>query len=192
MEKLNILVLFGGQSSEHEVSCVSASNVIGLFDKNKYTVTTGGITKEGRWFLYEGDTESIKNGEWINSNLKTAFLSPDTSAGLVVIDGGVAEYKHIDVVFPVLHGAYGEDGTIQGLCSLARLPVVGPGMLSSAICMDKDLTKTVLRGFDIPQADWVCAYSYEDINTAIEKVKGKFSYPLFVYRGFGLYCFCIG
>ncbi len=182
MEKINVLVLFGGQSSEHDISNISASNVIKLLDKNKYDVTMVGITKLGQWFLYEGDLENIKDGSWENKSLKKAYLSPDTSVGLVIEENGKVTYKRVDVVFPVLHGVCGEDGTIQGLCRLSNTPCVGPDMLSSAICMDKTTTKIMFKHYGIDQADWLTVTKDElnDKESVIKKVEEKFAYPVFI------------
>ena len=182
MEKLNVLLLFGGQSTEHSVSNVSASNVCGLLDENKYNVIKVGITTEGKWLLFEGEPSEMKDGSWEKMDLKPAFLSPDTVSGLVITDGDKVTYQKIDVVFPVLHGICGEDGTIQGLCRLANLPCVGPDALSSAICMDKPTTKIMFKHYDIPQADWLVVMKdeLENPDAVAEKIENKFSYPVFI------------
>jgi len=179
---INVLVLFGGQSTEHEVSLKSAYNVLEKIDRNKYCVTKVGITKNGQWFLYEGDEESIKDGSWENGKVTPAFLSPDASLGLVVMGDTKTEIKRVDVVFPVLHGACGEDGTIQGLCALAKVPCVGPDMISSALCMDKTATKIMLKDLNIPQADWLTVIDYEFKNSdeIIDRIEKKFAYPVFI------------
>lgn len=182
MEKLNILVLFGGRSTEHEVSRVSATNVLKRINREKYNPVKVGITKEGKWFLYEGDESKIKDGSWENENNSPAFLSPDTSMGLVVL-GDSTRIINIDAVFPVLHGINGEDGTVQGLCSLANIPCVGPKMLESAICMDKDVAKVMFKHIGIKQADWVTVFKEEiekNVDFCADKVEAKFAYPVFV------------
>ena len=182
MKKLNVLVLFGGQSTEHDVSLVSAANVIDLLDTEKYNIIKVGITKEGIWNLFEGDTDSIRDGSYINKNIKKAILSPDTSDGLLVFDGTSVKNIAIDVVFPVLHGKFGEDGTIQGLCELAKIPCVGPEMLGSAICMDKPTAKLVFKDCGINQAEWLTVYAQdlEDIDSVVKKIEEKFEYPVFI------------
>lgn len=182
MEKLNIMVLFGGQSTEHSVSLVSASNVLNLLNREKYNVIKVGITKSGQWHLYEGDESRIKDGSYINYGVKKAVFGPDTSDGLLVFDKDRVENIKIDVVFPVLHGLFGEDGTIQGLCALKRIPCVGPDMLTSAICMDKPTAKLCFKDCGIKQADWVTVMSEElsDIDKVVEKIENKFRYPVFV------------
>ena len=114
MEKLNVLILFGGQSSEHDVSLVSATNFASLVNEEKYNLIKVYITKNGEWFLFEGEKSEIKNVKTAVLE-KRAFISPDTTSGLVIDDKGKTEYKKIDVVVPMLHGMYCEDGTIQGL-----------------------------------------------------------------------------
>ena len=114
MEKQTVAVLFGGQSSEHEVSCVSAATVIDHIDREKYEVVLIGITKEGKWLLTES-VDAIRSGEWKNGRVR-AVLSPDAEMkAVLLIDGDHVETKKLDVAFPVLHGLYGEDGTIQGI-----------------------------------------------------------------------------
>ena len=179
---INVLVLFGGQSTEHEVSLKSAYNVLGKIDKNKYEITKVGITKNGQWFLYKGADENIKDGSWEKGEIIPAFLSPDASMGLVVMENEKAEIKRVDVVFPVLHGACGEDGTIQGLCALAKIPCVGPDMISSALCMDKTATKIMLKDLNIPQADWLTVIDFEmkDTDDVVKRIEDKFNYPVFI------------
>ena len=175
---INVLVLFGGQSTEHEVSLKSATNVLNKLNPEKYNVIKVGITKRGQWLLYEGDIKNISDGSWQSGKVTPAFLSPDASMGLVVLKDNNAEIKNIDVVFPVLHGACGEDGTIQGLCALAKIPCVGPDMISSAICMDKTATKIMLKDLQIPQADWLTVVDYElsNIDAVVKRIEDKFVY----------------
>ena len=119
-----VLVLFGGVSSEHEVSLVSARSVIQNIPRDRYEVLTLGITKQGEWLLYEGDPEALPEDNWLECGKRTpAVLSPDASHhGLLIFENGAARVEHVDVVFPVLHGKNGEDGTMQGLLQLAQLP----------------------------------------------------------------------
>ena len=144
MEK--ICVIFGGQSPEHDISLISVTSVIENLDKTKYELYIIGITKDGEWFLYTGDYKNIKNGEWENDTekKKKAVISPDAKdrAILVFSEGGV-ERLLPDVIFPVLHGEYGEDGTIQGLLELSHIPYVGMGVMASANGMDKTMSKIV-------------------------------------------------
>ena len=117
-------------------------------DKEKYDIYPIGIRKDGKWFKYNGDIDNIESGEW------------EKNKELLIADGQKFLFnREVDVVFPVLHGLYGEDGTIQGLCKLLTLPCVGAGVMSSAICMDKVYTKYVLENFNINQAEYVVVKS---------------------------------
>ncbi len=183
MDKINVLVLFGGQSSEHDVSLVSATNFVSLINLEKYNLIKVYITENGEWFLFEGENSDIKNIKSLDfKSYKRAVLSPDATAGLMVDDSGKTYYEKIDVVVPMLHGANGEDGTIQGLCALAKIPFVGPDMLSSAMCMDKTITKVMLKHLGIAQADWVTVLKRElkDMDSVIAKIENKFNYPVFI------------
>lgn len=179
--KKQIAVIFGGQSSEHEVSCVSAANVIDGLDTEKYDIHMIGITKEGKWLL--ADTiDGIRDGSWRESEL-TAVISPDHSHhGLLKIKDGTISVQYIDVVFPVLHGLYGEDGTIQGLLELSRIPYVGCGVLASAASMDKISTKIFADRIGVRQANYVTdiARGNSQIETTIAEVEEKLGYPVFV------------
>lgn len=182
MGKLRVGVIFGGQSGEHEVSLMSAINVIRAMDKGKYEIVMIGITKDGHWYLYEGDPEKIPTGEWQQNCIK-AFLPPDAGiGGLLVFDRGEVRKYPLDVVFPVLHGPRGEDGTIQGLFELARIPYVGCGVLSSALGMDKVYTKHILKVFGIPHADFEVVHrrDLEEIENITARVEERFGYPCFV------------
>lgn len=186
MNKKRIAVIFGGASSEHEVSRLSSSYIINSIDESKFDIVTIGITKDGRWFLTKAATEKIANGEWENEpSNKRAFISPAPSiGGLVVLDdAGNSEIIKIDVVFPVLHGKNGEDGTVQGLLELSKIPYVGCGVAASACCMDKVFTNIMLRDSGIDEADFTWFYTYEYKHSpekCIEKVESALSYPIFV------------
>ena len=185
MSKLTVAVIFGGCSSEHEVSRLSATCILNNLSREKYDVLPVGITKSGRWFLYSGNISDIANGEW-EEDLKNrpAFLSPDRGThGLLVQNGLGYEIKKIDVVFPALHGKNGEDGTIQGLFQLSGIPYVGCNTLSSAICMDKAVTNSLLETAGIPQAHYLWFFA-DNYQTGAEKIKVKIAarlgYPVFV------------
>ena len=141
--KLNLLVVFGGMSSEHEVSCLSAASILNHINRERYQVYTLGITKKGRWILTEASPELIANGTWENKiGNRSGILSPDrTFRGIRTLLG---DEMPIDCVFPVLHGKYGEDGTIQGLLDLSGIPYVGSGVMASSACMDKAITKSIV------------------------------------------------
>ena len=181
MKKL--CVIFGGQSPEHEVSCKSVTSVLNNLDKNKYEISIIGITKEGEWFLYTGDVKNIATGEWVNdtANKKKAIISPDAkTGGIMVIEEDKVRIIPIDVIFPVLHGEYGEDGTIQGLFELAHIPYVGMGVLASANGMDKTYSKIVFNDAGIPQADWVVVKDSDDFEIKMNEIEEKLGYPCFV------------
>ena len=181
MNKKVVAVLFGGQSSEHEVSCVSAATVISNMDPEKYEQVLVGITKDGRWLLVDS-LESLQSGEWKKGTTK-AVLSPDTSiGGLLIIRDGAVEVKKVDLVYPVLHGLYGEDGTVQGILELSGLPYVGCGVLCSADSMDKLYTKIVVDTLSVNQAAYVPVMrsELEDMDAVVEKIEAERPYPVFV------------
>ena len=186
VQKKRIAVIFGGKSSEYEVSQVSASYVISKIPKDKYDVLTVGITKTGKWLLYSGNTESIADGSWINDpNNKTAFITPDPSvSGLAVIDGSDCKIIKLDVIFPIMHGKNGEDGTIQGLFELSGIPYIGCGVLSSADCMDKVVANIIFDNIGMDQAafTWFYACDYaKEPEKFIEQVERELkTYPVFV------------
>jgi len=181
--KKNIAVIFGGQSSEHEVSRFSAESVLRNIDKEKYDVKMIGITKDGRWLSYDGPIGLIGTGEW--QQLAEGENKPQQillSAGSAIMDSENNSRK-IDVVFPVLHGLNGEDGTIQGLLEMAGIPYVGCGVLSSALCMDKAYAKIVFEKEGIPQGKYLVfsrKQIYKDIDAVIRQVEGTLTYPCFI------------
>lgn len=181
MEKKNVAVVFGGKSSEHEVSCISATTIIKNIDKDKYNVTLIGITKDGRWLKVD-TVEDIVSGAWSESRV-TAIVSPDAAQQSVIfMDGDKVSSQKIDVIFPALHGLYGEDGTIQGLFELAHIPYVGCGVLASAVSMDKLYTKIIVDTLHIRQAEYVAVLKkdLEDMEKTVARVEEKLSYPVFV------------
>lgn len=182
--KKTVAVIFGGESSEYEISLLSSTFIIENLDREKYNVVTVGITKEGAWYLYEGATSKIADGSWVNENNASAFLSPDkNTGGLVVLENGQARIIKLDVIFPVLHGKNGEDGTIQGIFKLSGIPYVGCGTLSSAVCMDKAVTHSLLSAANIEQAHYLWFYA-DRFDAEPEKIKNKivarFDFPVFV------------
>lgn len=168
MQKKTIALLFGGQSSEHEISKISTSTIISNLSKDLYNIVPIYITKDGKWKIYDtyqdddnySDSKVISNpNDIINANWEkvhsTAIISPDTShKGIIKITGDKLSFINVDVVIPIIHGKGGEDGTIQGLLELAKLPYVGCGLLSSAMCMDKSYTKIVVDSININQAKY--------------------------------------
>ena len=177
---LRVGVLFGGRSGEHEVSLVSAASVIRGLDPDKYEAVPIGITKDGHWLIGEGALKLLPD---VMKNGRRIMLSADpTEAALVPLDRG-AGAQRLDVIFPVMHGTFGEDGTIQGMLELAGLPYVGAGVLGSAIGMDKDVAKRLCQAARIPVVPWITVNRWEwekdpaTVRTAIEK---KFEYPVFI------------
>lgn len=182
--KKNVLVVFGGQSSEHVVSCMSAINVINNIDRDTYEIIMIGITQEGRWLLVPS-VEAIQDESWRKGQIQ-AVVSPDATEQSIIITeplgGKPMEKVKIDVAFPVLHGLYGEDGTIQGLFELARIPYVGCGVLASAVSMDKFYTKIVAGHLGIRQAAFVPVLKEElsDMDAVVKRVEHHFNYPVFI------------
>jgi D-alanine-D-alanine ligase len=179
-KRLRVGILFGGRSGEHEVSLASAASVIRGLDPDKYEAVPIGITKEGHWLIGAGAQKMLP--EVLKGGQRVMMTADPTDAALVKLDGSGGGQR-IDVVFPVMHGTFGEDGTIQGLLDLAGLPFVGAGVLGSAIGMDKDVAKRLLQVAKIPVVPWITVHRYEwesspqDIQSAIE---AKFAYPVFV------------
>ncbi len=189
MMKKTVAVLFGGQSSEHEVSCMSARTIVEALDKTKYNVILIGITKDGRW-LHVDNVNRIADKSWYKGN-KSAVISPDAGMKSVLVfsnketEGSAAvSMIDVDVVFPALHGLYGEDGTVQGLLELAGIPYVGCGVLASALSMDKLYTKVIVERLGIRQAKYVSVFRHElsgdGAVQAAARVEEKLSYPVFV------------
>ena len=184
-QKTTVAVVFGGVSPEHEVSRLSVTSVLSNLDRERYQVRMVGITKEGQWMLYTGPVEAISPGDWerLPEYLTPCVLSPDrTHHGLLLLEGNGWQVCPVDVVFPVLHGRNGEDGTIQGLLELAGIPCVGCGVMASANCMDKDTAKRLFTAAGIPNARWIIL-TREDLSRPEEveqRILGAFGYPAFV------------
>jgi D-alanine-D-alanine ligase len=181
-KRLRVGVLFGGRSGEHEVSLASAASVIRALDSEKYEVVPIGISKDGRWLVGSGAQKMLpdvlKSGERV-------FLPPDPTAATIVpvAQGGGRPAITVDVVFPVLHGTFGEDGTIQGFLELAGLAYVGPGVLSSAVGMDKDVQKRLFEQEGIPVVPYLAIRRPDwerDPEAVARLIKKKFRYPIFV------------
>jgi len=184
MKKKTVAVLFGGQSTEHEISCLSAVTIIQNIDREQYDLLLIGITRDGRW-LKTNSIEEIQSGSWVGGTTR-AILSPDAGhKGVLLLEDGRGQLFPLDVVFPVLHGARGEDGTVQGLLELAEIPYVGCGVLASAVTMDKLYTKILVSTLGIRQADYELVYKNElsgqnAIESVIRRIEGRLAYPVFV------------
>src|SRR3954470_4458761 len=210
MEKIRVGVLFGGRSGEHEVSLLSAASVLNAIDKEKYEVVPIGITKDGRWLTAE-HAEHLLNGKLVIETRSLRAGDPEITQPAAVLARGEAgvvppEPVHrqsglvpfqtdatllrrasdrainVDVIFPVLHGTFGEDGTIQGLLELADIPYVGAGVLGSAAGMDKDIMKSlfIAAGLPIVKHVTILRSEWEKDPKRIEKLVGRLKYPVFV------------
>ncbi|MFZ5968828.1 MAG: D-alanine--D-alanine ligase [Bacillota bacterium] len=193
-KKINVAVVFGGKSGEHEVSLMSATSIIRAMDKEKYNIIPLGITKEGNWMIYNGPVEKIESGEWEGISNKLLQDNPakhvfsviplgnqKSESSLECIPQNLGE--QIDVVFPVLHGPYGEDGTIQGLLEMANIPYVGAGVLASAVGMDKVFAKRLFEMAGLPMGKYCVIMRKkwkEDHETYIRMIEENFTYPVFV------------
>ena len=184
MGKKKVAVLFGGVSSEHDVSLASAENVINSIPTDKYDVYKIGITKDGRWFKYDGPNE-LKGSKWeSHESCVSACILPDRGRkGITVFEKDGVKTIEIDCVFPVLHGKNGEDGTMQGLMELAGIPCVGCDMISSAMSMDKAVTNTIMDYAGIPQAKWLAITKYDYAKGSqefLDKAVDYLGLPIFV------------
>ncbi len=182
MNKQNIAVLFGGVSSEHSISRITATNIIKNLDKDRYNVITIGITEDGKMYKYTGDIAKIKGGEWQNTaDICPCTISQDRKrGGLITLEKNAYNVENIDCVIPALHGKNGEDGTIQGLFEFANIPFVGCGTLSSAICMDKEMTHIVLDSVKIKTAKYISVKKSEVNENLFDNIYDSLGYPVFV------------
>lgn len=193
-KKINVAIVFGGRSGEHEVSLMSATSVIKAIDKERYHVVPIGITKEGSWMLYDGPVEKIESGEWEGISNKLLKENPKDNTFSVIPMGGekTSSVGHpippnlaekIDVIFPVLHGPYGEDGTIQGLFEMADIPYVGAGVLASAVGMDKVFTKRIFEQLGLSIGKYMVVMRKklrENKEAYIALIEQNFEYPVFI------------
>jgi D-alanine-D-alanine ligase len=188
MKKLNIAIIFGGKSGEHEVSIVSATSVAKALNPAKYEVTMIGIDKTGRWTLPDQtkilEHKSVRELK-LSKEESTVSLVPFEREKQLVPVGASSTFsgKHFDVIVPILHGTYGEDGTIQGLLELANIPYVGSGVLGSALGMDKDASKRLFHAAGIPVVPWVTVRKHEfqkNADSIQKKIETEFGYPVFV------------
>ena len=181
--KLHVAVIFGGRSGEHEVSLMSARSVLSVLDSAKYEVTQVGITHEGTWLTGTDVLEKFENNKM--DGLIPVLVSPDPSErGLYIMEGisGLKKWSDIDVYFPILHGTFGEDGTLQGLFELADVAYVGAGVVGSSVGMDKGVFKDVMMANHIPVVDMMVVLRAEierDMVSVIERAEKISDYPLF-------------
>ncbi len=181
--KKRITLLFGGRSTEHAISCRSAKTFIDNIDREKYQLTTVGITKDGQWLLYDGPSCAIADGSWLMEKNTPLYLSLGGELrGLFIMENSAMRAIETDVFLPVLHGKNGEDGTIQGLFEMLDIPYVGCGVAASANAMDKLLTKHLVSDIGIDQARYVAVdrYSAADLDAVIARCEDTLGYPMFV------------
>lgn len=184
MKKIRVGVLFGGRSAEHEVSLQSAKNVIEAIDKDKYDIVLIGIDREGRWYLNESShfllhADDPAHISMKHGNIELAMIPGSASRQIIPVEGDKS-IEELDVIFPILHGPYGEDGTVQGLLRMADIPFVGADVLGSAVSMDKDVMKRLLHEAGIPQARFLCFTYFEKDTIDFEKVESITGIPCFV------------
>ncbi len=182
-QKIKVAILFGGKSAEHEVSLQSAKNVINSLDRSKYEAVLIGIDKNGRWMLQD-EARYLLNSEnpkliSLNSSAKPIAITPADKNGQLVTISDQYNIGKIDVIFPVVHGPNIEDGTIQGLLKLLNIPFVGPSILGSAITMDKDVAKRLLRDSGLPVPDFLVFQYYEKDNINFNAIVKKLGLPFF-------------
>lgn len=182
IKKEKIAVLFGGNSTEYDVSLQSAYAVFENLNKEKYEIIPVGITKEGEWYYYNGNYDNIRQNLWIEDreHLFPCMVSQNRKIkGIMMFMDNQYRLLETDRVFPVLHGKNGEDGTVQGLFELAGIPVIGCDTLSSAICMDKDKAHKLvsMEGIGVPES---ITFTESEKMQRIKEINEKFTYPLFV------------
>ena len=182
MKKINLGVIFGGRSSEHEVSIVSAKSVCEKIDKKKYNLVQIGITPQGKWMYSKNTIEDFQKNKIKNLEPVSISLNPDEKK-LIILNKAGKEICKLDVVFPVLHGSFGEDGTIQGLFEMANVPYVGCGVTSSGICFDKITTKMMLDKAGVPNTKylWFERDNYrKNKSSLIKNIVNDIKFPCFV------------
>jgi len=184
--KIRVGVIFGGRSGEHEVSLVSARSVMRAMDEEKYEIVPIGITKEGRWIASGDPMRALEAGD-AGASQPAALLGDPSRRGLMRLEDTeraveATRLAELDVIFPVLHGPYGEDGTVQGLLELAGIPYVGAGVTGSALGMDKAIFKDVMRAHGLPIVDYLVLKRKEwdaDPEGVLDRVEDRFDYPVF-------------
>jgi len=183
--KIRVAIIFGGKSAEHEISIISAKNVIDAIDKGKYEPVPIGIDKDGTWYLNDDpkfmvESSNPKLAEINKADVQVALIPKNNSNELVNISDNIKKGK-IDVAFPVLHGTYGEDGSIQGMLRMANIPYVGADVLGSSVAMDKDVLKRLLRDAKILTPKFEVFNNYKDKeNINYEKLAGKLGPSMFI------------
>ncbi|MEQ1962121.1 D-alanine--D-alanine ligase [Xenorhabdus khoisanae] len=184
MPKTHVGLFFGGKSSEHEVSLQSAKNILDAIDKEKFDVSLIGIDKEGIWhlneasgFLLNADNPSLIA---LNQSGRHVALVPGQVQNQLIESRNAQLLSQLDVIFPIVHGTLGEDGSLQGLLRMANLPFVGSGVLGSAVCMDKDMTKRLLRDAGLTVAPFTCLNRHKRHELSFEKIQTQLGMPVFI------------
>ncbi len=184
MKKIKLAIIFGGKSSEYPVSLHSTASVLRQIHRDRYELVLIGITPAGKWLRYQGSIDDLEHDHWMDhADNQAVVLSCSHKEGLLVLhEDGHYERCEIDCVFPILHGKNGEDGTIQGLFALAGIPYVGCSTLSSAICMDKEMTHIICERADIPCATYMAVYedTMRESGELYEEAKQKLGVPFFI------------
>lgn len=181
--KMKLALLFGGRSSEHEVSIMSGRSVYQAIDKDKYEVYPIAITKEGRWLAPDISLQVMEDGKITSEEQQVVFIPEPGNCHLRGSRGDLDLRIEVDLVFPVLHGPFGEDGTIQGMFELAGIPYVGAGVAASAVGMDKAMMKDLFQVHGLPQGRYkvVTRYTMEqDLEQIVRELEAYFGYPCFV------------
>lgn len=185
MKKIKLAVIFGGKSSEYPVSLHSTASLLRQINKERYDITTIGISKEGDWYLYQGSVDDLEHDHWLNhpKNQPVGFACTKKHHGFFLLhEDTPSAALEIDCVFPVLHGKNGEDGTLQGMLELMQIPYVGCGHMSSAICMDKEMTHIICERADIPCAPYMAVYQQNvtDEKALYEEAADRLKVPFFI------------
>ena len=178
-KKIKLAIVFGGKSAEHEVSVISARNILKAIDKNKYVITLVGIDKKGNWLSIEQAELLKESGEVFSKKNSNDLVIPFSQDGNFYLKTG-DKNKNIEVVFPVLHGPFGEDGTIQGLFEIYNVPFVGPGVLGSAVAMDKDVAKRLFKEAGLPIGKFITCNFSEKNKIDFAEIKKKLGLPFFI------------
>lgn len=185
MKKLTLAIIFGGKSSEYPVSLHSAGSLIRKINKDRYDLVLIGISQDGKWYLYNGDVDQIDHDTWLReeSVCECVLSCSEAMKGFLKLKADKTyELVPVDCIFPVLHGKNGEDGTIQGLFELSGIPYVGCGHMSSAVCMDKEMTHIILDHANVPCAPYMCVYDDEqlDYRAIYDEACEKLGLPIFI------------
>ncbi len=184
MAKMKVLILFGGTSTDYEQSLHSATAVLQALPEEQFEAIPIGISKKGRWLYFPGDVSEIISGEWEqNPDCSPAVLSPDPAhRGILILEDDTFSLKRVDIIFSLLHGAYGEDGAVQGLCELSHIPYIGNGILGSAVCRNKAMAHEILNAMGIRTPKWfsISQRNLSRLEQKCEEAEELLGFPVFV------------